>query len=761
MKRLSSVRSLSLVCLLGTLGLISGCSSNFATPDTVVDDQSDFGPVQGTVYGGHAPLVGAHLYVLTTGSGAIGAQAGSLLGSGSTLSPGGYTLTANPLIGGDPHIPVGWYYVTTDANGGFNITNGYKCTKNTPVYLYAYGGNPTANVPAPPGSNPAVVNLATLGICPFNGTFTGSNITYVYMNEVSTVATAYAFQGFTSPLSNDAIHIGYNGTNSSTEGLAGIQNATYNTLQLYDIRGSVLGHNANYKSYAGSTANSGAGTVPQATLDTVANILAACVDSSNITSPPTAGTPCAILFATATNDGTTTGIRPTDTATAAINIARHPAGVGYAAGSPGSSYAATLNGIPTGTVPFSPNLGVAAPPDFTIGIQFPSSSTTPALSGEPQSIATDSVGNFWFTTQVTAPNPPTTNGTGYLAEGSPLGVITHSAYNGSYTDGNIAIDSVTSLTNGGNAWVSSLTGIQADVWEDGPTTGYAFTPYGVGFTRAAAPVADNSTSTGTLYMVHGPTNPTCPTPPGSCNDDNPTLTSVTSSGGTGNSYNLTPLLSASAYVTHAAIDSGNYIWLTSDTPNYGNTIVRVLKTTEGLIQGGTVPAGSGFPVNSSSPPIGLCGSGWYAPEQPAIDALGNGWIPVYGFSGAGTGVFEINPAGTNCNYFPTGNGPYGAAVDGVSNVWITNQTDGTLTGLNYTNGVSLTSTATITGPNFQPQNAGVNLLNDPMNLAVDISGDVFITNFNGNSIVEMIGLTTPVYGPLGVAAGAGKIGATP
>jgi hypothetical protein len=50
-----------------------------------------------------------------------------------------------------------------------------------------------------------------------------------------------------------------------------------------------------------------------------------------------------------------------------------------------------------------------------------------------------------------------------------------------------------------------------------------------------------------------------------------------------------------------------------------------------------------------------------------------------------------------------------------------------------------------------------------MNVAVDISGDVIVTNFAGNSIVEIIGLTTPVYGPLGLAAAASPslIGATP
>jgi hypothetical protein len=217
---------------------------------------------------------------------------------------------------------------------------------------------------------------------------------------------------------------------------------------------------------------------------------------------------------------------------------------------------------------------------------------------------------------------------------------------------------------------------------------------------------------------------------------------------------------AGAYVTHAAMDASGYIWMTSDSAftsggvSYnGSTTVRVNKTT------GALPTGSSFPINSSGSLT--CGNGIYSPEQVAIDAAGNGWVPVNGINGVGDSVMVVSPLGTCTNFYSTGNGPYGAAVDGVSNVWITNQTDNTLTALNYTTGVSLTSTASVSGPNFQPQNQGFNLLSDPLNIAVDISGDVFVTNFAGNSVVELIGITTPVYGPLGVAAGAHLIGATP
>jgi len=39
-------------------------------------------------------------------------------------------------------------------------------------------------------------------------------------------------------------------------------------------------------------------------------------------------------------------------------------------------------------------------------------------------------------------------------------------------------------------------------------------------------------------------------------------------------------------------------------------------------------------------------------------------------------------------------------------------------------------------------------LNQPMQIAIDGSGNAWITNFQGNSVTEMIGLATPVVTPI-------------
>jgi hypothetical protein len=759
--------ALSLLLLAPTLFLF-GCGSNALIPDTITDP-GVMPAVQGTVFGGHAPLVGAHVYVLQMNSGAIGGLTTSLLGTGSSTAPGGYPLQTNPLIGGDPNIPSGWKYVVTDSSGSFSLLNGYLCSGNEPVYLYAYGGAPTTpSVPEP--NNPAVVNLATLGVCPRSDTFKGA-VTYVYLNEVSTVATAYAFQGFTSPAHNDAIHIGYSGANSPGEGLAGIQNAAANTFQLYDIAGSVAGHSANTKTYgsplgsSGSAVpNGGTGIVPQTVLDTLANILAACVDSGNSSYPAT-NAQCTTLFDNATSDGvlvtSTTSTVPPDTATAAINIARHPAGVGN------SSFASNLFNIPTGVVPFLPALNYP-PPDFTVAIQYAAS--TNSIYQGVRSVALDASGNFWISTWTTpAIAETTTHGTGYVAEATPLGVIMTTSGTSPimYAPGNVAIDSSQ------NAWTGTANVSLGPIYEDGPSTGTTFRPYNPGFSAAIDPVADNSINSGLMYFTHGPTCTVAPMSCGGVADNNGTVTEVNAGGSAvGSGYIF--LFPPGAFSTHAAIDSAGYEWITSDTATYGNAITRVDKNTA------AVPLGTGFPILNSG--LGICGS-FISPEQPAIDSSGNAWIPVYGLGAMGSGVYVVSPTATHaadCAFYNTEYGasaaPYGAAVDGANNVWITNTLGGTSRTGYYGGGfgslaeLSATTGANLSSTNFQPINqisgSGTFTLNDPLNVAVDISGDVFVTNYAGGvltsgSVLEFIGLATPLYGPLGVAAGASKIGTTP
>ena len=248
----------------------------------------------------------------------------------------------------------GYYYTTTDANGNFSITGDYLCEANTQVYLYAVGGNPGS------GANSATQGFlaAPVGTCPVADLFPPT--TFITVNEVTTIATSYALAGFAT----DAVHISSSGTALAKQGVA---NAFANINNLVSSSGSAL-----------ATTPSGAGTVPQALINSLANILAACINSSGSTSSA-----CTTLFSNARSGGSTGNV-PTDTATAAINIAHNPV-----------ANVSTIFAIPTPTPPFAPALPSSpVPNDLTIGLNF-----TGGGLKVPTSIAIDGSGNAWISNE--------------------------------------------------------------------------------------------------------------------------------------------------------------------------------------------------------------------------------------------------------------------------------------------------------------------------------------------------------------------------
>ena len=279
---------------LATITLLTGCSlTNTATPGTSV------GPLlKGNVHGGRQPVVGAHVYLFAAGTSGYGGASTSLITAGSAAG--------NDTLGN---------YVTTDSGGSFSVTGDYTCTTGTQVYLLATGGNPGLS-----GSqtNPNLALMAALGQCPASGTL-ATALPVVSINEVTTVASVYALSGFMT----DLTHVSSSGTALSNTGMA---NAFANVNNLVNIvTGTAL-----------ATTPAGNGTVPQAEINTLANILAACVNSVGASS-----TTCSSLFSTALNGST----QPTDTVTAALNIAQHP-GTGITA----------LYALGNTTPPFAPAL---------------------------------------------------------------------------------------------------------------------------------------------------------------------------------------------------------------------------------------------------------------------------------------------------------------------------------------------------------------------------------------------------------------------
>jgi hypothetical protein len=233
-------------------------------------------------------------------------------------------------------------------------------------------------------------------------------INYVYMNEVSTVAAAFAMapfaetntigaNGVVTRTGTDAQHIGANG-GPGTLSFTGLVNAATNAGQLYDIQGvsnaytTTDGESHVARTYvpnsggdplgvapSTSVTSRGIATVPTALIDTLGNILASCVDSNNTyglgATGGTASSACTTLFETATSNGvpvTSLGATtPKDIATAAINIAHYPAG--NAQGTNGGTtnpFTSALIALQGTIFPFVPNLPTATTPnDFVIGLK--------------------------------------------------------------------------------------------------------------------------------------------------------------------------------------------------------------------------------------------------------------------------------------------------------------------------------------------------------------------------------------------------------
>jgi hypothetical protein len=207
----------------------------------VASVQTAKGTFRGMVHGGQQPISGATIQL----------YAASGAGDGATATP----LVSKTIV--------------TDGSGGFNITGLYTCpSASALVYLVAAGGNAGL---AAGTNNRAATLLAALGAC---GDLSAS--TYVVINEVTTVAGVWSL----APFMNSYAEVGSAASDESKLALAFAQaNHLLNTAV-----GTVPG--------AGLPDGY---TVPVAEINTVADVLAACVNSAGGIAGD--GSRCGLLFA--------------------------------------------------------------------------------------------------------------------------------------------------------------------------------------------------------------------------------------------------------------------------------------------------------------------------------------------------------------------------------------------------------------------------------------------------------------------------------
>ncbi|HZL25199.1 MAG TPA: hypothetical protein VFC39_01570 [Acidobacteriaceae bacterium] len=323
---------------------LTGCTLTNSAPATPIN--STIGNIRGQAFGGNQPVVGAQIFVYAANTSGYGA-ASTLL---STTVP------------------------TTDNNGFFSITGDYTCTAGQQVYLYATGGDPGS------GTNDNIGLLAVLGTCPASGTM--ADVTpYVWMNEVTTVAAAYSLAGFATDATDISDDEAVAANTTATLAQTGMANAFANAANLVNL--------ATGTALTATPATGSTGVVPQSQINTIADVLAGCVNTaSSTTSPPTPSSNCSTLFENATSDGTPSGTMPTDTASAAINIAHHP-----------SANVATLWGLINPQPPYMPYSGTSAPADFTVSVLYPQGGTGTvgiAADGNGNAFATYGGGNLVY-----------------------------------------------------------------------------------------------------------------------------------------------------------------------------------------------------------------------------------------------------------------------------------------------------------------------------------------------------------------------------
>ncbi len=680
------------------LNLLTGCAAGTAAS---LDSSTGHAAVSisGSVHGGQNPIGGSKVQLwetTTTGYGV--APAASLIASTTTAAGTG------AFSFGTANVPA-------------------NCTTGPFAYITATGGDSSGVTTT--NTNPGVALVAMLGSC----ATTGASTT-VTLNEVTTVAAAYALSGFATD-ANGTIGIGTTSTNAQ-----GLKDAVANA--------ALLANTGTGAANASTTSM----FLPTAMVNSLANALAACVNTAYTgTSFTTASTNCANLFSYTTPPGTTTA--PADTFQAAVNMARYPGSnvsnilsLGAAAGAPFVPSVAT-----TTVTQDSATVVGTAPNDLTLGIAIPSATLQNAQYGQyvtssannpAVSLAIDSADNIWilgatngtldtshynYIWEQPAASSSTTPGT--LPSAVPnLGTIaavdgTHTIRFGAFdksdnfflSDKNASGGALIEIASGNSASsgateLASFSGLSVSTPPGGSLEPNDWTlaidPSGNLFTSAYGGQGNCVNGTGTTceaieYPAGSYASPTnvfgtaqivAPTVRGIAED------AVSTSAGTGN------------------------VWLTNystETSTKPGTSVEVLTPSTGALS--TITIGSG--TTASGSPLGV-----------ALDKSGNAYITTTA-TAATSGLWKV---------------PQGTATGSTISSVVSTSGQAALTSIPY-------AAAASTGSANYPTAASplqIGGLSGPGYLAVDGAGNVFVANYTYGSVVEyspaLNAYLSPYYG---------------
>jgi hypothetical protein len=700
--KLTLFRCLSCVLCAASLLVLNGCSAFNASGGS-----SSGIAIQGKMYGGNQPVTHASVYLYAAGESGYGGNSISLLTSS--------VLTNNPSLSGKDSN--GNYYVITDSYGNFSITGDWTCNSANPyIYLLGVGGSSNNNTPA----NANVNFSAVLGNCTnttaANGPVINSS-TVTWMNEVTTAATAYALSGFmTSPTA-----VSSNSTTASINGLAAAF-LTYTNL-VNNATGTA------YTKTPGSASSTSAGivgTASAANLNTLADILAACQNTTGGVNGD--GSVCGNLFYYSTPSG---GTAATNTLQAALNIVHNPSV------DPG----ADLYGLISSTPPFQPYLS-QSPYDWTLPIVFASTSMNNLYD-----IAIDGNNNVWAVSDGKQTTGTCSSATGSnVVEMTNLGVV-KSGSNG-FTSSSLACPFGITLDTSGNAWVTqdyAAMSYLIKITSTGTLT--ALTPTtgdGDYFNNAAFDASGNLWLTNYLGAY----------------------VSRYSSTGTWSKYSGGGISSG----------VGKESWgIAAD--GLGHMFIADYAATGKVSEVDATTGTAGTFVSST----GYTGSGMAYALRLAVDQGNHVWVANFGSSAAaasaGTTVSELSNAGAAMTGSPFSLGtcvdttdtitysyaPFGIAVDGGNHIWTADAGGYGVSELDD-NGNVLSPSCGYLGT---IPAASTNAMLYPEAVAIDEAGNVWVANYGYLSgsieatITELVGAATPTLTPIAAATAAGTPAAKP
>jgi hypothetical protein len=674
--------------------MLSGCALTTATaPQDTVNVA-----LSGKVHGGNQPVTGSHIALFATTS----------TGYGGLLTP---LATA-----------------TTDANGNFSFTTGYTCPAGQQAYVIAAGGNPGLTTGT---DNSAMVMMAAIGPC--SGL---SSSTIIWINEVTTVAAAYALSGF-APANNTLSET----TVVRGVSIPGFTTSSTNTQGLTDAFANAdnIVNTTNGQAYSVTLSNPN-GTVPTATIYALADILQDCVNSTGPTS-----TSCTNLFTAATPPTGSGVAAPINVLQAAIDIAEYPA-----------ANPAGLYNLISAQSAF-PSSGIsAAPNDWSLGITYTNSAL---ISGTGLGI--NNLDQVFV------------SGAGYLLgftpQGAPIGsgnLVSGSAITTTDTLREIAFDATGTATASGNLFVTD--GAATGGWKYNPNTNaVTFLNFDV------APVSEANNNTygiavdglgdvwTTSYSKSTCAAVTCPLVEFASG-------TAYSPYSTFSTFNVSQPTGAVGGSRGTAFDvkTGN-IWISAIDDNLGE-LFNVTPSTSGAATataGPTTLSGLGGAVNSGTDTNNTA----YGTISVAVDSTSRAWFVTAGgpavtgshataaVAASITPVSSLGVVGTTV----TGGGlstPDTVVVDGANNLFVANGTGSAAASsvveyspsFNANAGGFLSGTSGLSPGSINTSGAlSGGALYEPSYIAIDRSGALWaLSSGNGTThpanLIQILGVAAPV-----------------